>query len=363
VSGLRFGLRLPPCAPATEVADFARRAELAGFDAVWIPDSQFLWRDVWATAALVADRTERVGIGTAVTNFETRHVAVTASAVASLAELAPGRLRVAVGTGDSAVKTLGLRPTRLRRMREQIALLRRLAAGEEASWEGHGRRYGGRPMRIRHAREGELPVLMAASGPRALALAGEVADGVIIHSGLAPGLIERSLDIVRRGAEAGGRRLEDLDLWIGAHTAVTEDADSAARLVKPLCLSSAQLGAGGALGALGIELEVPPVVEGVYPDVTHAENWELAMEIAERYVDDEAARRYAEAFTLAGTVEQIGERIETAAGLGVGSFYVLGLSSYELPVAALDAFAATLLPRFGGAAGGALANGPARPQS
>jgi 5,10-methylenetetrahydromethanopterin reductase len=348
VTGLRFGLRLPPCVPADDLAAFARRAELAGFDAVWIPDSQFLWRDVWATAALVADRTERVEIGTAVTNFETRHVAVTASAVASLAELAPGRVRVAVGTGDSSVKTLGLRPTRLERMREQIGLLRRLAAGEAAVWEGH-HRYAGRPMRIRHASEPELPLLMAASGPRALALAGELADGVIIHSGLAPALLERSLQLVRQGAEAGGRRLEDLELWLGAHTVVTADPDSATRLVKPLCMSSAQLGAGGALRALGIELDVPPVVEGVYPDVTHAENWELAMEVAERHVDDEAARRYAEAFTLAGTVEQIAERIETAAGLGVGSFYILGLSSYELPEAALDAFAHTLLPRFGGA--------------
>lgn len=51
---LQFGLRLPPCVPAREVADFARRAELAGFEVAWVPDSQFLWRDVWSTLALVA---------------------------------------------------------------------------------------------------------------------------------------------------------------------------------------------------------------------------------------------------------------------------------------------------------------------
>jgi 5,10-methylenetetrahydromethanopterin reductase len=344
---MRFGLRLPPCVPADELAAFARRVELAGFDMVWLPDSQFLWRDVWSTAALVADRTEEIEIGTAVTNFETRHVAVTASAVATLHELAPDRLRVAVGTGDSAVKTLGLRPTRLARMREQIDLLRRLVRGEEEAWDGADS-FGGRPMRIRHAPGVDVPILMAASGPKALALAGEVADGVIVLSGVTPDLIRRALEHVGRGAERAGRRLEDLDLWLGAHTVVTEDEESAARLVKPLCLSSAQLGAAGALRSLGIELDVPPVVEGIYPDVTHAERWELAIEVAERHVDDEAAHRYATNFTLAGTVDQIGERLATAAGLGIGSIYVLGLSSYQLPEAQLEAFAGTLLPRFAG---------------
>jgi 5,10-methylenetetrahydromethanopterin reductase len=346
VSALGFGLRLPPCVPAPEVADFARRAELAGFDVVWIPDSQFLWRDVWATAALVADRTERVGIGIAVTNFETRHVSVTAGAVSSLEELAPGRVRLGVGTGDSAVKTLGLHPSRLARMREQIELLRRLVRGERVAWAGEGR-YAGRAMRIRHAPRRNVPLYMAASGPRALALAGEVADGVIVLSGLAPQLLGRALERVRDGAERAGRRLADLDLWVGAHTVVTPDEASAVHLAKPLCLASAQLGADAALRSVGIELDVPPVVEGVYPDVTHAEDWELAVRAAESYVDHESARRYAENFTLAGTAEQIEERLQTVAGLGVRCFYVLGLSSYELPSAQLEAFAATLLPRLG----------------
>ncbi|MGH3992228.1 MAG: LLM class flavin-dependent oxidoreductase, partial [Pseudonocardiaceae bacterium] len=202
----------------------------------------------------------------------------------------------------------------------QIELLRCLVRREEAAWEGTalgpGGDFGGRPMRVRHAPGRELPVLMAASGPKALALAGELADGVIVHSGLSPDLIERALGHVEQGARRGGRRLDDLDLWLGAHTAVTADAESAARLVKPLCLSSVQLGAAAALRSVGIELDVPPVVAGVYPDVTHAESWELAIEVAERHVDDEAAYRYAESFTLACTVEQIAQRVETWAHWG-----------------------------------------------
>lgn len=344
MSGLRFGLRCPPCGPATEVAAFAREAERAGFDMAWIPDSQFLWRDVWATIALVATSTERIGIGTAVTNFETREVAVTAGAAATIEELAPGRFRLGVGTGDSAVKTLGRAPTRIQPMRERIERLRALVRGKVVTYAGAGA-FRDRRVRVRHAPGRDVPVYMAASGPRALALAGEVADGVIVHSGVAPPLVERALGHLAHGAERAGRRLEDLDVWLAAHAAITTDEPAAARLVKPLCLSSAQLGAGDALRSLGIELDVPPVVEGVYPDVTHAEDWEAAIAAAERHVDDEAADRYARSFTLAGPPELVAERIAAAARLGISSFYLLGLSSYELPRGLLEAFGAGVLPR------------------
>jgi 5,10-methylenetetrahydromethanopterin reductase len=345
VTAPRFGLRLPPCVPAREVAAFACEAERAGFDTVWLPDSQFLWRDVWTTAAMVADRTEKVGIGVAVTNFTTRHVAVTANAVCCIDELSGGRARIAVGTGDSAVKTLGHRPTPLARMREQIGLLRRLVRGEEVTWPGQAP-YAGRPIRLRHAggRDGDIPVYMAASGPKALALAGEVADGVIVAAGVAPALVERALAHVRVGAERSGRRLEDLDVWLAAHTAVTPDEPAAARLVKPLCLAMAQLGAAHALRAVGIDLDVPPVVAGIRPDITHAESWDLAMRIADDYITPQAAARFAEDLTLAGPGPAVARRIEAAAATGVDAFYLLAPSSYELPHNLIDAFASTLIP-------------------
>ncbi|WUH89184.1 LLM class flavin-dependent oxidoreductase [Streptomyces sp. NBC_00433] len=338
MSAPRFGLRLPPCAPAREVADFARRAEAEGLDTVWIPDSQFLWHDVWTTAALVADRTEHIGIGVAVTNFETRHIAVTANAVASVDDISGGRVKVAFGTGDSSVKTIGKRPTPLHRMRENIALLRGLLRGEEASWPGP---YGERPMRLRRHAAREVPVYMAASGPKALALAGEVADGVILAAGTAPPLVERGTGFIRAGAERAGRTLADLDVVLAAHTLVTQDEADAVRQVKPLCLAMAQLGAGAALRAVGIDIEVPDVVEGVYPDITHAESWDLAVAIADRYIGDDDAERFASHLTLAGTPGQLGKRVDAAMGVGIESFYLLGPSSYQLPHNQLDAFAST----------------------
>lgn len=343
---VRFGLRIPPCEDARLAAEFARRVEEAGFDAAWFPDSQFLWRDVWATLALAADRTERLLLGTAVTNFETRNPAVTASAAATIEELAPGRFRLGVATGDSAVKTLGIAPTSIGRMRERIELVRTLLAGEPASFGGTEGPYANRRMRVRGASRRPVSVYLAATAPRALALAGEVCDGVILLVGTAPDLVDAALAHVARGAEAAGRSLTELDLCLAAHTAVTADADEAARLVKPLVLTSAQLGGSEALRRAGIEVDVPPVLAGVYPDVTHAEHWEAAIAAAEAYVPDEAARRYAEAFALAGPPGELVTRIRAAAERGITSLYVLGLSSYVLPVDLLDAFRGEILPAF-----------------
>lgn len=343
---VRFGLRHPPCVSAADVAEFARRAELAGFDTAWFPDSQFIWRELWATMALATTTTERIRLGTAVTNFETRNVAVTAAASSTIEELAPGRVRVGVGTGDSAVKTLGLRPTRLARMREQVELLRELLRGSPVAYDTPGEVRGIRQMRVRSAPGRALPVYMAATGPRALELAGEIADGVIIMAGVAPPLIERAVKAVRRGIAAAGRRPDEVDLWLGAHTAVADDEAEGARLVKPLCISSAQLGGSEALRSVGIEISVPPVVEGIYPDVTHAEDWEAAIRAAGRYVSDDVARRYAESFTLAGPPDVLRARIDRAAELGIAGFYILGYSSYELPVAALETFRDEVIPRY-----------------
>ncbi|WP_194916644.1 LLM class flavin-dependent oxidoreductase [Catenulispora rubra] len=340
----RLGLRLPPCASARDVAAVARKAERAGFDTVWIPDSQFLFRDVWMTATMVADRTETIGIGIAVTNFTTRHVAVTANAACSVDELSGGRVRIAVGTGDSAVKTLGHRPMALARMREQIGLLRALVRGEEVTWPGQSP-YAGRPIRLRHATGRDIPVYMAATGPKALALAGEVADGVIVAAGVAPPLVERALSFVRSGAERAGRRLEDLDVWLAAHTALTLDESAAARLVKPLCLAMAQLGAGHALRAVGIDLDVPPVIAGIEPDVTHAQSWEEAMAIADDYITPDAAARFAENLTLAGPAQAVADRVQAATACGVRAFYLLAPVSDELPHDLIDGFARTLIPR------------------
>ena len=133
---LRIDLRVPACAPATEVAAFVRRAEEAGFAGVGILDSQMLQRDVFVSMALATQATSRIRVASAVTNPITRHVTVVASAAQTVAELAPGRVEIWIGRGDSSVLTIGAAPASVRQMREAILTLKSLLAGERLSFNG-----------------------------------------------------------------------------------------------------------------------------------------------------------------------------------------------------------------------------------
>jgi len=316
-----------------------RAAERAGFDVAWLPDSQFLWRDVWSALALAATQTESIRLGTCVTNVETRHASVTAAAAATVEELAPGRLLVGIGTGDSAVKTLGLAPTRLARMREQLELLRTLVRGAEAEFEG-------RTLHVKAASGRRVPVYLAATGPKAQALAGEIADGVIVVSGLAPALIRATLERIGAGAARASRSIEDLDVCFGTYAHVASDRREAARIVKPYVVATAQTGGQDLLRGLGIEIDPPAVVGGIYPDMSHAEDWDEAAEAAAEWVDDEQALRFADAFCLIGTPDELAARLENAAAAGARSFYIRHFGSYTLPDELLRAFGETVIPRF-----------------
>jgi 5,10-methylenetetrahydromethanopterin reductase len=336
---VRFGLRIPPCANAREVARCVADAERAGFDIAWLPDSQFLWRDVWACLAVAAENTTRIALGPCVTNLETRHPSVTAAAVVTLEELAPGRTILGVGTGDSSIKTLGLKPTRLAAMRDGIGLVRRLAAGETIDFEG-------RQMHLHASLDYPVPVYMAGNGPKALELAGEIADGVITVAGIAPDLIERMRARVAVGAERAGRSLDDVELCFGTFCHVTDDQREAARIVKPYVVAMAQVGGQETLRSIGIEIDPPAVVGGIYPDISHAEDWDAAADAAEEWVTDEMALRYADAFCLVGHAEHCRARIARAADAGATNLYVRHFSSYTLPDEVLAAYGELIIPSF-----------------
>src|SRR5689334_2357469 len=125
-----------PNRPIAEIAELATLVEELGFDGLWLADSQSIFRDAYAALTLAASRTERIELGTAVTNPITRHPAVVASAIATIAELSGGRALLGVGVGDSAVATIGKKPARLGLLEEWTHTVRALLAGGTAAWEG-----------------------------------------------------------------------------------------------------------------------------------------------------------------------------------------------------------------------------------
>ncbi|MHC1559642.1 LLM class flavin-dependent oxidoreductase [Actinomycetospora sp. C-140] len=330
---MRVGLRIPPCAPVPDLVAFAREAEAAGLDQLWFPDSQLLWRDVFAVTAAVAAGTERVGIGTAVTNVATRHPAVVASAARTVGEIAPGRFVLGLGVGNSSVGPVGMSPSTGRALREGMATIRSLLAGEDVDFHG---------VTSRLRDPVDVPLHLAASGPRNLRLAGEAADGAILLSGVAPGPLAFATARVAEGAQAAGRTAPPIT--VSAFCRVTDDVERDARELKPVCVEIARNGGGAALAAAGVDVTAPERVEGVYPDLVHAEDWDAAVRFCDAYVGDEAVVRFAREFCLVGSATEIDARLTELAGAGVDGVFLQHVGSYDLPHRLLADVARDVLP-------------------
>ncbi|GAF48307.1 LLM class flavin-dependent oxidoreductase [Rhodococcus wratislaviensis] len=330
---MRVGLRIPPCAPVPELVELVRAAEQTGLDEVWFPDSQLLWRDVFSVATAAAAATDRITLGTAVTNVVTRHPAVVASAARTVAEVAPGRFVLGVGVGNSSVGPVGLKSSTGAQLRAGLEVVRDLLSGREVD-------FGTVASRLRDPVE--VPIHIAASGPRNLRLAGEIADGVILLSGVSPAPLAAATARVREGADAAGRGRAPMT--VSAFCQVTDNVPRAARSLKPICASIAQTGGGPFLAAAGIHIDVPDRIPHVYPDLVHAEDWEAAITACDPYVDDDAAVAFAREFCLFGTASEIVDRLGTVRAAGADAVFLQHVGSYDLPHALLTDLGDQVLP-------------------
>lgn len=332
---MRFGIRMPACAPLQQLADACRRAEQLNYGMVWIPDSQLLWRDVFVAAGFAAAKSSTVGLGTSVTNFRTRHPSVVASAMRTLQELAPRRVVLGVATGDSAVRLVGERPSRVEELRRGIEMVRILMAGGDY-------RFGKRVGRMRDSR-GWCPIYIAASGPRTLELAGEIADGVITVAGLSTENLTAVRGHLEEGARRAGRDPSLIEIAASVPCHVSDDSEDDIALVKPICLAYArELGARTFLAMAGVELDEDALEKSPYPDIAHADEFHEAMGVAATIVSDEAAHRFSEVFCLIGNGETIRERIAGAAVAGVTSLQIWPVRperDTRLPLDLMESFA------------------------
>ena len=167
------------CAFATslDTPEHVRIAEQLGYRRAWCYDSPALYPDVWMALGLAAERTSTIGLGPAVLVPSLRHPMVNAAAIASLAAMAPGRVAAAVGAGFTGRYTLGQRAMRWADVRTYVAVLRALLRGEEAEWEGAVVRMI-QPEGFGAPRPVDVPVLIGADGPKGLAVADELGDGL-----------------------------------------------------------------------------------------------------------------------------------------------------------------------------------------
>ena len=196
-----------------------RKAEAAGYERAWLVDGQMLWQDVYVYLAHGLAATSRIVFGPGVTNPHTRHFTVTASAIATLADLHPGRVILGIGRGDNAVRTLGLDPVPTRRLAHVVPKIRALVAGEPVDFQGT-------EVRIRWADE-SVPIMMPATGPKNLRLAGALADIAMVYVGVDPTSVRWAIDHVRAGARQAGREPGSVEIALLCAMWVSDDQEEA----------------------------------------------------------------------------------------------------------------------------------------
>src|SRR5215469_6239312 len=120
-----------------------RLAEELGYDRAWVPDSQMIWSDCYTTLGLAAVNTKRIHIGTGVAIPGTRIAPVTAHSIASINQLAPGRVFLGIGTGHTAMRVMGQDPMPAGQFREYLRIVRALLEGKAVDYT-----YGGKTREI-----------------------------------------------------------------------------------------------------------------------------------------------------------------------------------------------------------------------
>jgi probable F420-dependent oxidoreductase len=209
-----FGVVLQNDPPAWRVVDIAKQAENYGFTHVWTFDSHLLWQEPFVVYSQILSATHRVKVGPMVTNPATRDWTVTASLFATLNDMFGNRTVCGIGRGDSAVRVINGKPVTLATLRESIGVIRGLANGEQVDYKGH-------QLRFPWGAASRLPIWVAAYGPMALALTGEVADGFILQVA-DPEIMAWSINAVRTAAEAAGRDPAAITICVAAPAYVTD---------------------------------------------------------------------------------------------------------------------------------------------
>jgi len=222
-----FGVVLQTDPPAWRVVDLARRAEHYGFSHVWTFDSCLLWQEPFVIYSQVLAATHRITVGPMVTNPATRDWTVTASLFATLNDMFGNRTVCGIGRGDSAVRVINGKPVTLATLREAINVIRPLANGEPVE-------YRGSQLRFPWGSASRLPIWMAAYGPKALAMAGEIADGFILQ--LAdPDITKWSVAAVHKAAADAGRDPRSIAICVAAPAYVTDGSDADLRRAREQC--------------------------------------------------------------------------------------------------------------------------------
>jgi 5,10-methylenetetrahydromethanopterin reductase len=330
---VRVAVRIPLGVPMEEALGAIELAERAGFDTVSVPESPTLFRDTFVALGLAATRTTTATLACTVTSFVSHDPINIANSARTLAELAPGRIRIGIGAGDSSSFLTGRPTTTTRELREGFEIVSGLLAGEVVTVRGTGV----------HLQDpcGPLPIFLAADGPKNLALAAEIADGVITWSG----------DLERKAAQLAEAkraydRTRELHHVVTTTACVTTDVARDAWFLKPYIVRFAQRIGPAQLDELGFGTKLPDdnvlLTDGV--DLGHPRDLAAAAEFASRWISDDFAVWYATNVCCFGTPGEVAAKLSALADYGADEVQVTDGSSFSTPIRLINQMAAEVIP-------------------
>lgn len=222
---MEFGICFKGFVEPDRAKALVRQAENAGFTYCWFYDSHILWRDSYVAMAMCMEHTTHMRFGPCVTNPKTRDWSVASSLFASLSKQSGGRFDVGVGRGDSAVRVMGDKPATLKQLTEFSDVVRRLNRGEAVEYGNVSE-----PIQFRWTDGHDMPIWIAAYGPKALKTAGEVGDGLILQIA-EPGIIEWLAGQAKSAGVEAGRDMSNYRVMAAApaHTGTIEEGIAATR--------------------------------------------------------------------------------------------------------------------------------------
>src|SRR4029079_7679589 len=223
---LSFGVTVLPDPPASRLVELMQLGERNGFEIGWTYDSHVLWQESFVQLTMAIQGTSTMKFGHLVTNTGTREANVLARLYATMHDISDGRMVMGIGRGDSARRYIGQQPVRVAEFERRLAMIKDLMNGREVHWNDTD-------LQLKWVRPElpEIPMWVAGYGPKALAVAGRVSDGVIIQ--LAdPEIIKWIMDTARRAAEEAGRDPSALKCIVGAPSHVTDDLADAREQVR-----------------------------------------------------------------------------------------------------------------------------------
>jgi len=222
---LSFGVTVLPDPPFERFLELLKLSEQHGFEYGWTYDSPVLWQDSIPLLTLAARETSTMKLGPCVTNPGTRDPTVLASAYATMHDISNGRMVLGIGRGDSARRVIGLKPVKVAEFEESCRMIKAFMNGETVQWNG-------KELTLEWAKgRPKIPLYIAGYGPKALAVAGRVSDGVIIQ--LAdPQIVKWIMDTARAAAEEAGRDPNELECIVCAPSHISDDLADAREQVR-----------------------------------------------------------------------------------------------------------------------------------